>query len=235
MLLSCVGKRSLTRALTVARCVCERFASMGVWLNAAKWLTRLKPQRCTSCRGEQQMAPKTNDNTNKIQSLINELFSCWRRVANANANANVKSMTLLPTPSSTGIFFFIYFFRMYTCLHCGGEGGRYKQMCRPFQVFNSTIFPVLHFSCVGVLVSWSESSFGGEGGKEGRRGGGKEGGRAGIRRNPSFLYALLSSGFVWMLLSPCTLISIVSGLRDSFPFSSFSGSFLWGGAEGSET
>lgn len=40
------------------------------------------------------------------------------------------------------------------------------------------------------------------------------------------LYALLSSGFVWMLLSLCTLISIVSGLRDSFPFSSFSGSFL---------
>ncbi len=39
-------------------------------------------------------------------------------------------------------------------------------------------------------------------------------------------YALLSSGFVWMLLSLCTLISIVSGLRDSFPFSSFSGSFL---------
>ena len=42
-----------------------------------------------------------------------------------------------------------------------------------------------------------------------------------------FFYALLSSGFVWMLLSLCTLISIVSGLRDSFPFSSFSGSFLW--------
>lgn len=41
-----------------------------------------------------------------------------------------------------------------------------------------------------------------------------------------FFYALLSSGFVWMLLSLCTLISIVSGLRDSFPFSSFSGSFL---------
>lgn len=41
-----------------------------------------------------------------------------------------------------------------------------------------------------------------------------------------YFYALLSSGFVWMLLSLCTLISIVSGLRDSFPFSSFSGSFL---------
>lgn len=39
-------------------------------------------------------------------------------------------------------------------------------------------------------------------------------------------YALLSSGFVRMLLSLCTLISIVSGLRDSFPFSSFSGNFL---------
>lgn len=39
-------------------------------------------------------------------------------------------------------------------------------------------------------------------------------------------YALLSSGFVWMLLSLCTLISIVSGLRTSLPFSSFSGSFL---------
>ena len=44
---------------------------------------------------------------------------------------------------------------------------------------------------------------------------------------PSF-YALLSSSFVWMKLSPCTLISIISGLRDSFPFSSFSGSFLRG-------
>lgn len=43
-----------------------------------------------------------------------------------------------------------------------------------------------------------------------------------------FFYALLSSGFVWMLLSLCTLISIVSGLRDSLPFSSFSGSFLQG-------
>lgn len=39
-------------------------------------------------------------------------------------------------------------------------------------------------------------------------------------------YALLSSGIVCRLLSPWTLISIVSGLRDSFPFSSFSGSFL---------
>lgn len=65
-------------------------------------------------------------------------------------------------------------------------------------------FPVLSF--LWVLVLWSECSFGGE------------------RGRPS--YALLSSGFVWMLLSLCTLISIVSGLRDSFPFSSFSGSFL---------
>lgn len=39
-------------------------------------------------------------------------------------------------------------------------------------------------------------------------------------------YALLSSGVVCRLLSPWTLISIVSGLRDSLPFSSFSGSFL---------
>lgn len=64
-------------------------------------------------------------------------------------------------------------------------------------------------------------------------GGGGYGGLGEGRTNPFFLllsfcfYALLSSGFVWMLLSVCTLISIVSGLRDSFPFSSFSGSFLW--------
>lgn len=49
------------------------------------------------------------------------------------------------------------------------------------------------------------------------------------------LYALLSSGFVWMLLSLCTLISIVSGLRDSFPFSSFNGSFLKGEGEKNNT
>lgn len=159
--------------------------------------------------------------------------------------ADVASLTVTLTPAVLKVwpfyppplhrnFFFSFIF--FVCTHAFTAGGRrYKQMCRPFQVFNSTIFPVLHFSCVGVLVSWSESSFGGEGGKDGRREGMKEGGRAGIRRNPSFLYALLSSGFVWMLLSPCTLISIVSGLRDSFPFSSFSGNFLWGGAEGSET
>lgn len=39
-------------------------------------------------------------------------------------------------------------------------------------------------------------------------------------------YALPSSCFMWRLWSPCTLISIKSGLRTSLPFSSFSGSFL---------
>ncbi len=39
-------------------------------------------------------------------------------------------------------------------------------------------------------------------------------------------YALLSSCFVWMLLSVWTLISIKSGFSPSLPFSSFSGSFL---------
>jgi len=41
----------------------------------------------------------------------------------------------------------------------------------------------------------------------------------------SLSYALLSSSFDWMM-SLATLISMVSGFKASFPFSSFSGSFL---------
>lgn len=50
-----------------------------------------------------------------------------------------------------------------------------------------------------------------------------------FRRSQGLHYALLSSCVMCRLLSPWSLISIVSGFRVSLPFSSFSGNFLWEG------
>ncbi len=48
-----------------------------------------------------------------------------------------------------------------------------------------------------------------------------------LRGQQGLHYALLSSCVMCKLLSPRTLISIVSGFNVSLPFSSFSGNFLW--------
>lgn len=93
-------------------------------------------------------------------------------------------------------FYFLPSICIYTCLSLGHC---YKQIWCFTPLFSSVVLSVGFGLVIRMFLWW-------------------RGGRP--------FYALLLSGFVWMLLSLCTLISIVSGLRDSFPFSSFSGSFL---------
>lgn len=95
-------------------------------------------------------------------------------------------------------FYFLSIIYIYTCLSLGHC---YKQIWYFTPLFSSVVVS-LGFGLVIRMFFWW--------------------------RGDRPFYALLSSGFVWMLLSLCTLISIVSGLRDSFPFSSFSGNFLRG-------
>lgn len=175
-------------------------------------------------KNQQHKKTKPNGDTKKIQSLIRTsvpLMSCFTRTWYFCHSGRLKGRPFLSC-------YFLPSVCIYTCLP---PGASYINRYGVFFI-NSTIFQRVS-SFLWVLVSWSEWSFGGGWGRR-VRGLGGAGGRADqpvfffccCRRFVFCFYALLSSGFVWMLLSLCTLISIVSGLRDSFPFSSFSGSFL---------
>lgn len=108
------------------------------------------------------------------------------------------TLTLFP-------FSFCYYYYFFCIYKCRTLGHWYKQKSY-FTPLISSVEDSLGFGLMILMFFWWWWWRGGDGAEP--------------------PYALLSSGFVRMLLSLCTLISIVSGLRDSFPFSSFSGNFL---------
>lgn len=135
-------------------------------------ITRFKQKSWTCARVQEagQMAPKTNGDTNKNTIIDQQAVFSPTDVASLTLTLTLtlgvlKVWPLLDhTGPSTGILFYYFFcWFFFLCTHAFTAGGIAINRCGVVFKFWKPLLFQRH-----TFVSWSESSFSGEGGKEGR-------------------------------------------------------------------